>query len=83
MNNQIILKFIKGFISGGIAAVIASLALGVTVHSLSDFKGLAIILGTSFLTGGLHGLYELLNPTVAATVQSIVTTAVAKTPPQA
>lgn len=63
--NQITRKFIKGAITGGLSAIVAALAVGVSVHSLDDLKGVAILLGTAFLSGAIHAVVELLSPTVS------------------
>lgn len=66
--NQITRKFIKGAITGGLSAIVAALAVGVSVHSLDDLKGVAILLGTAFLSGAIHAVVELLSPTIPLTV---------------
>lgn len=71
--NQLVKKFLKAFVSGGLVSIGASLALGVKISSLDDVKGLAILLATAFVSGGIHAIYELLNPTVGASVESVVT----------
>lgn len=58
-------KFIKGFITGGLAAVSASLALGVKVSSLDDLKGFVVGLVVAFVSGAIHAVMELLYPTVS------------------
>lgn len=80
MNKQILLKFVKGFLTGGLSAVVAALGVGINIHSLDDLKGVLILLGTAFLSGAVHGLIEMLSPTLPATTSTIVTTSEA-TPP--
>ena len=78
MNKQVVLKFVKGFITGGLSAVAVSLSLGVKINSLDDLKGLAILLATAFVSGAIHATIELLNPTLPATTTEIVTTTIPK-----
>ena len=78
MNKQVLLKFIKAFITGGLSGVAVSLALGVKVASLDDLKGVVVVLGVAFLSGAIHGLLEILSPTLPATTTSVVTTTVLK-----
>ncbi len=68
MSKQVLQKFIKGAITGGLTAVSASLVLGVPVKSLDDLKGLLTIIGVAFASGAIHAIVELLNPTLPATV---------------
>lgn len=72
MNKQVILKFIKGAITGGLTAVSATLVLGVSIKSLEELKGLLTLLGVAFVSGAIHAIVELLSPTVAATIVSSV-----------
>lgn len=84
MTKQVILKFLKGAITGGLTAVSASLVLGVPIKSLDDLKGLLTILGVAFASGAIHAIVEMLSPTVPATVVSTVkseTTVVKPTEP--
>lgn len=70
MNKQVLLKFLKGAITGGLTAVSASLVLGVPVKSLDDLKGMVTILAVAFASGAIHAIVELLSPTVPATIVS-------------
>jgi len=79
VDNMVYQKFIKAFITGGLSGVVASLALGVKIASLDDLKGLGVILGVAFLSGAIHAIVELLNPTLPAT--TLVTTVTAQTTP--
>lgn len=63
--SQIVKKFIKGFLTGGLSAIVAALSVGVKVQSLDDLKGLLILLGTAFLSGAIHALVEMLSPTAS------------------
>jgi hypothetical protein len=73
LKNQLVKRFAKAFLTGGLLALGAALALGVKVSSLEDVKSVAILLVTAFVSGGIHALVEVLNPTVGADVQSVVT----------
>jgi hypothetical protein len=64
MNKQVVAKFVKGFLTGGLSAVIAALGVGVSIHSLDDLKGLGILLVTAFVSGAIHALVEAMNPTI-------------------
>ena len=79
--NQLVKKFLKAFVSGGLVSIIAALALGVKISSLEDVKGLAILLATAFVSGGIHAIYELISPTVGADIQSITTVVTPAEPP--
>jgi len=81
--NQTTKKFLKGLLTGGLSAVVASLALGVKIASLDDLKGLAILLGTAFLSGAIHALIELLQPTLPATTIQTTVTSQTNPPPDA
>jgi len=72
MTKQILLKFLKAAITGGITALASALTLGVQPKNLEDVKSIGILLGFAFLSGAVHALAELLNPTVPATVVSTV-----------
>lgn len=71
MTKQVIVKFVKGFITGGLSAIVASLGVGISIHSLDDLKGVLIILGTAFISGGIHAIVEILNPTLPANAVSL------------
>lgn len=64
MTKQVLLKFVKGFLTGGLSAIVAALSVGVKIQSLDDLKGLLILLGTAFLSGAIHATVELLSPTL-------------------
>lgn len=62
--NQITKKFIKGALTGGLSAIVGALAVGVSIHSLDDLKGVLVLLGTAFLSGAIHAIVELISPSV-------------------
>lgn len=74
MNKQVLVKFLKGFLTGGLSAIVAALGVGISIHSLDDIKGLLILLGTAFVSGAIHATIELLSPTLPATTSTVVTT---------
>ena len=82
MNKQVLIKFVKGAITGGLSAIVVALGVGVKIGSLDDLKGVLIILGTAFLSGAVHAIVELLSPTLPATTTSVVATTVPTVPPQ-
>jgi hypothetical protein len=71
---EILLKFGKAFLTGGLSGVAVSLALGVRISSLDDLKGVLTVLGVAFLSGAVHATIEALRPTLPATTSSVVTT---------
>ena len=74
ITNQVLLKFAKGMVTGGLSAVAASLSLGVKINNLDDLRGVFIVLCVAFASGAIHALIELLNPTLpATTIQTTVT----------
>lgn len=73
MNKQVLLKFLKGVITGGLSAVSGALVLGVPVKSVDDLKGFLTVVGIAFVSGVVHAAVELLNPTLPATIVSTVT----------
>lgn len=81
MNKQILVKFLKGALTGGLAAIATILATGVSVSSFSDLSRLVLVLVTAFITGAIHAAIEMYLPTLPATTTSIVTTTALKTPP--
>jgi hypothetical protein len=63
-NEQIVViakRFLRGFISGGIASAAALLAAGVSVTTLEDLRKLSIALAAAFITGGLLSIDKLLR----------------------
>ena len=46
-------RFCKGFISGGIAQVLAIIGPGLSFHSLADVQSIVSSLAFGFLVGGL------------------------------
>lgn len=71
---QIVLKFVKAFVTGGFVAISSALALGVQAKNLDDLKGIVIVLGFAFLSGAVHAVVEILQPTLPATTNSVTTT---------
>lgn len=55
------MRFLKGFVASGLAAVGTFLSAGVTVTSLDDLKKLVFPLIIAFLTGALLGAEKLIN----------------------
>lgn len=64
--NTFLSKFVKAFISGGVSAVAASLAVGVSFHSLEEAKHAGIVLVIAFANGAFHAIYNVYFPTPAA-----------------
>lgn len=65
MNKQIILKFVKGFVSGGIASVVLALSVGVNIHSLDDVRGVLLLIVSAFVSGAIHAVAEMLVPSIS------------------
>lgn len=55
------MRFIRGFISGGIASVLALFSMGTVISSLAEFKDFVYALAIAFLTGGLMAVDKLLR----------------------
>lgn len=55
------MRFIRGFISGGIASVLALFSMGTTISSLAEFKDFVYALAIAFLTGGLMAIDKLIR----------------------
>jgi len=54
-------RFVKGFLAGGIAAVLVSINSGVSFNSLVQLRGLFIVLATAFVTGGLLAVEKMMG----------------------
>lgn len=61
MRNAIFRRFLKGFVSGGIASAVLILQSGVLITSFSDLKQLGGALAVAFVTGGLLAIEKALN----------------------
>jgi len=61
MIKSILKRFLKGFISGGIASAVLLLQAGVAIKSFADLKTLGFALGVAFVTGGLLAIEKGLN----------------------
>lgn len=55
------MRFLKGFVAGGLASVATFLAAGVTIHDLSQLQTFAYPLAMAFVTGGILGIEKLLT----------------------
>jgi len=62
MNNIFWSKFVKAFLTGGVVAVSATLASGVSISNIAEGKHLLAVLVLAFLSGAFHGLYNVLFP---------------------
>lgn len=58
---SILKRFIKGFISGGIASVVFALQAGFTITSVSDLKHYGGIVLVAFVTGGLLAIEKAIT----------------------
>lgn len=62
MTKTIVLRFIRGFLAGGVANLAAILAASqFNVRSLADLQALAYAVGIAFVTGGLMALDKMLR----------------------
>jgi len=68
MIKSIAKRFLKGFIAGGIAAVVVALKVGGTISSITELKSFGIGLGVAFLTGGFLAIEKALNWTTEPTL---------------
>lgn len=62
---RIALRFLRGFVAGGLTSSAALLALGTTITSLEDLKKFGIALAVAFGTGGLLALDKLIREYLA------------------
>ena len=53
------IRFLKGFVSGGLASVAALINAGVTISSLDEFANFGFALLAAFVTGGLLAIEKL------------------------
>lgn len=58
---SVLIRFLKGFIAGGISTTGVLLQAGITVTNVHDIKTVGFTLATSFLTGGLLAIEKMLN----------------------
>jgi len=62
MTKIILLRFLRGFIAGGVANLAAILAASqFNVSSLADLQALSYAIGIAFVTGGLMALDKMLR----------------------
>lgn len=62
MTKTIVLRFLRGFLAGGVANASAILAASqFNVRSLADAQALAYVLGIAFVTGALMALDKMLR----------------------
>lgn len=57
----ILMRFIRGFISGGIASLLALFSTGTVISSMAEFKDFVYALAIAFLTGGLMAIDKLIR----------------------
>lgn len=55
-------KFWKGFISGGVAAVVAAISNGISFSTLEQLKHAVTVIVIAFLSGAFHALYNYYFP---------------------
>ncbi len=55
------LRFVRGFVAGGIASMVLVLQAGVMINSVEDLKQLGAALSVAFITGGLLALDKLIR----------------------
>jgi hypothetical protein len=58
---SVALRFLKGFIAGGLANIVPILVGTINIHDLTSAKALLSILTTSFLTGGLLAIEKMIT----------------------
>jgi len=58
---RISMRFLRGFIAGGMASIATFLSAGINVTSEEGVKALLFALGTSFVAGGLLALDKLVR----------------------
>lgn len=57
-SQAVAVRFLKGFVSGGLASVTVLLATGFSIKSLSDIKHFGVLVLGAFVSGGLLGLQK-------------------------
>jgi hypothetical protein len=57
----IAMRFVKGFIAGGVGAVVSLIGTGAVIHNFADTKALVFAAATAFIAGGLLAIEKLLN----------------------
>lgn len=55
------IRFAKAFLAGGVGAIGALFAAGLTIKSLEEAKQQVVVLATAFLVGGLMAVEKALN----------------------
>lgn len=58
---RIAMRFLRGFLAGGLASVATFLSAGVNVTDIEGIKALSFALGTSFVAGGILALDKLVR----------------------
>jgi len=72
MTKTVLLRFVRGFLAGGLANLAAILAASkFSVSSLTDLQTLAYAVGIAFVTGGLLALDKMLRYEVPSTEESV------------
>lgn len=62
MTKAIVLRFLRGFVAGGVANLAAILtASHFTVSSLADLQALSYVLAIAFITGAIMALDKMLR----------------------
>lgn len=52
MLKSVILRFIRGFVAGGIASVMVAISSGISFHNVGELKSVLLLLAMAFITGG-------------------------------
>lgn len=60
MMKSAVIRFLKGFVAGGIAQVILIINAGLTISSIVDVKAVLTAVVVGFLTGGLLAMQKML-----------------------
>lgn len=60
MMKSAVIRFLKGFVAGGIAQVILIINAGLTISSIADVKAVFTAVVVGFLTGGLLAMQKML-----------------------
>lgn len=62
---SVLLRFLKGFIAGGLGEIAPLLSGGITIHTTSDLKTIGLALIVPFVSGGILAVEKLLSWTDA------------------
>lgn len=60
-SKEAVKRFVRGFIAGGLAAVVEAIGAGITIRDTNDLKAMGFILSYAFITGGILAIDKLIR----------------------